>query len=54
VVIANRDQLGDSSILDELRERGRWTGERGIRTSLTFRHAEKVLKGGMFAKALRR
>lgn len=57
VVIANRDQLGDASVLDNLREEGRWTGERGTRTSLTFRHAEKVLKGGMFAlaqKGLRR
>lgn len=51
VVIANRDQLGDSSVLDKLREDDQWTGERGTRTSLTFRHAEKVLKGGIFALA---
>lgn len=46
IAIANADLLGDATIVDSLREQGRWTGSRGNRTSLTFRHAQKVLKGG--------
>ena len=49
VVIANADLLGDSTIVDSLRQKGRWKGQRGTRTSLTFRHANKVLKGGAFS-----
>ncbi|WRT64928.1 uncharacterized protein IL334_001868 [Kwoniella shivajii] len=45
VTIANAELLGDAEVIDALRE-GKWIGERGIRTSLTFRRAEKVLKGG--------
>lgn len=44
-VIVNADLLGNAEISDALRE-GVWTGERGVRTSLTFRTADKVLKGG--------
>jgi alkylated DNA repair protein alkB family protein 6 len=51
VVVANQPLIGDSSVLDKIREEGRWIGERGTRTSLTFRHAEKVLKGKAFAMA---
>jgi len=51
VFIANIDLLGDPVIIDSLRDTGRWRGERGTRTSLTFRHAEKVMKGGAFTKA---
>ncbi|WVQ97898.1 hypothetical protein IAU59_005015 [Kwoniella sp. CBS 9459] len=46
VTIANTDLLGDAEVVDAIRN-GRWEGERGTRTSLTFRHAEKVLKGGV-------
>jgi len=52
VVIANGDLLGDATIIDSLRDNGRWSGERGTRTSLTFRHVEKVLRGGAFSMAL--
>lgn len=53
VVVANQDLIGDSSVLDAIRDEGRWTQERATRTSLTFRRAEKVLKGGVFALAQR-
>ncbi|EIW65472.1 hypothetical protein TREMEDRAFT_57997 [Tremella mesenterica DSM 1558] len=46
VVIANADLIGDPEVGDALRDAGSWRGIRGTRTSLTFRHAEKVLKGG--------
>ncbi|KAK8846818.1 hypothetical protein IAR55_005906 [Kwoniella newhampshirensis] len=52
VVISNADLLCDAFIADRLRENGSWEKERGVRTSLTFRHAEKVLKGGAFSMAL--
>jgi len=48
VRIVNGFLLGDASIVDSLRETGHWEGRRGVRTSLTFRHAQKVLKGGAF------
>ncbi|KAK6903899.1 hypothetical protein I203_107409 [Kwoniella mangroviensis CBS 8507] len=46
VVISNSELLGDPDILDALSKDGRFTAERGKRISLTFRKAEKVLKGG--------
>ncbi|WWC87057.1 uncharacterized protein L201_001942 [Kwoniella dendrophila CBS 6074] len=46
VQIANTELIGDSDIIDKLRTEGKWIGERGTRISLTFRRAEKVLKGG--------
>ncbi|OCF37488.1 hypothetical protein I316_00612 [Kwoniella heveanensis BCC8398] len=46
VRISNADLLGDAEVVDAIRN-GRWEGERGTRMSLTFRHAEKVLKGGV-------
>ena len=49
VQIVNTDLLGDASVIDALRDNGQWTGIRETRTSLTFRHVEKVLKGGIFA-----
>jgi alkylated DNA repair protein alkB family protein 6 len=52
VAIANADLLGDATIIDSLRDKGSWNGVRGTRTSLTFRQAEKVLKGGAFSMAL--
>lgn len=51
VVVANAELVGDSTVVDALRS-GSWQGERGVRTSLTFRQAEKVLKGGAFQMAL--
>ena len=52
VVVANKDLIGDVEVMDRLREDGRWVQDREIRTSLTFRRAEKVLKGGAFAMAM--
>ncbi|WWD22122.1 hypothetical protein CI109_106611 [Kwoniella shandongensis] len=52
VVIANAELLGDAEIADGLRDNGSWAKERGVRTSFTFRHAEKVLKGGAFSMAM--
>ncbi|KAK4689822.1 hypothetical protein P7C73_g273, partial [Tremellales sp. Uapishka_1] len=54
IVIANKDQLGDADILDRLRDEGRWEQERSTRTSLTFRRAEKVFRGGAALGGLRR
>ena len=51
-VIANADLLGDATIVDSLRDTGRWVGQRASRTSLTFRHVAKVVKGGAFSMAL--
>ena len=48
-VIANADLLGDAEVQDKLRDGGVWTRLRGTRTSLTFRHANRVLKGGAFS-----
>ncbi|WVF69847.1 hypothetical protein IAT40_004628 [Kwoniella sp. CBS 6097] len=56
VHIVNADLLGDAEVVDAIKN-GRWEAERGTRTSLTFRHAEKVLKGGvasMIGGALKR
>lgn len=52
VVVANEALLGNAEIMDRLRDTGRWEGERQTRTSLTFRHAEKVVKGKAFALGL--
>lgn len=49
VHIANAALLGDAEIIDKLRNEGSWRGQRETRTSLTFRHAQKVLKGGVFS-----
>jgi alkylated DNA repair protein alkB family protein 6 len=49
--VANMDLVGDAEVLDALKE-GKWVKERGERISLTFRHAEKVVKGGAFGMAL--
>nr|XP_018265524.1 uncharacterized protein I303_01890 [Kwoniella dejecticola CBS 10117]OBR87682.1 hypothetical protein I303_01890 [Kwoniella dejecticola CBS 10117] len=57
VEIANMDLLGDAEIVDSLKNTGRWKGRRDTRVSLTFRKAEKVLKGGALgamANALKR
>ena len=51
VRIANAELLGDAQIQDKLRS-GSWTADRGLRTSLTFRHADRIVKGGSFALAL--
>ncbi|WVR09718.1 hypothetical protein IAU60_006794 [Kwoniella sp. DSM 27419] len=56
VEIANVDLLGNAAVVDAIKAGG-WEGDRGTRTSLTFRHAEKVLKGGamsMIGGALKR
>ncbi|WVW78629.1 hypothetical protein I302_100588 [Kwoniella bestiolae CBS 10118] len=47
VMISNTELLGDPDIVDALTRDGRWVGERTKRISLTFRRAEKVLKGGL-------
>jgi alkylated DNA repair protein alkB family protein 6 len=49
--VANMELIGDSEVLDGLRA-GDWREERGERISLTFRHAEKVVKGGALGMAL--
>ena len=51
-VIANADLLGDATIIDSLRDTGFWVGHRASRTSLTFRHVAKVVKGGAFSLAI--
>jgi alkylated DNA repair protein alkB family protein 6 len=51
-LIVNADLLGNAEITDALRD-GSWTGDRGVRTSLTFRTADKVLKGGGAANLLK-
>ncbi|TXT08690.1 hypothetical protein VHUM_02818 [Vanrija humicola] len=49
VVVANAGLLGDPKVQAAIQSDAGWTAERGTRVSLTFRHAEKVLKGGAFA-----
>lgn len=49
--IANADLVGDAAVKDALAD-GSWKAERGERISLTFRHAQKVVKGGAFSMAL--
>jgi alkylated DNA repair protein alkB family protein 6 len=49
--VANMDLVGDAEVLDGLKA-GDWKRERGERISLTFRHAEKVVKGGALGMAL--
>jgi alkylated DNA repair protein alkB family protein 6 len=51
--IANADLLGDQAVSAGVESLAGWQGSRGVRTSLTFRHAEKVLKSGAFG-ALRK
>ncbi|WVQ84112.1 hypothetical protein IAT38_006257 [Cryptococcus sp. DSM 104549] len=52
VTVANEALLGNAAVVDTLWETGSWSKARGVRTSLTFRHAERVVKGGAFGKAL--
>ncbi|WVQ76850.1 hypothetical protein IAR50_006524 [Cryptococcus sp. DSM 104548] len=52
VVIANADLLGEADIVDHLRQGQTWVRERGTRTSLTFRRALRVVKGGALGKAM--
>lgn len=49
--IANLDLLGDSEVVDAIKAGG-WMKSRGVRTSLTFRHAQKVVKGDALGKAM--
>lgn len=49
VVVANAPLLGDAEVQAAIASDGGWRAERGTRVSLTFRHAERVLKGGAFA-----
>jgi alkylated DNA repair protein alkB family protein 6 len=49
--VANMDLVGDAEVLDGLRD-GTWSRERGERISLTFRHANKVVKGGALGMAM--
>jgi hypothetical protein len=49
-VIANTDLIGDATTLDALRD-GTWREDRGERISLTFRHANRVIKGGALGLA---
>lgn len=49
--LANGDLVGDALVKDAIRD-GKWKEDRGERISLTFRHVEKVVKGGAFSLAL--
>jgi alkylated DNA repair protein alkB family protein 6 len=49
--IANTELVGEAEVMDALKD-GTWEMERGERISLTFRHAEKVVKGGALGMAL--
>nr|ODN85727.1 hypothetical protein L203_04601 [Cryptococcus depauperatus CBS 7841] len=53
VMIANATLLGDTDIIQQMKMSGTWKRKRGVRTSLTFRHAQKVMKGGAFGKTVR-
>lgn len=46
IAVANTELLGDPAVMERLRDGGVWVKDRGVRTSLTFRHAQKVVKGG--------
>jgi alkylated DNA repair protein alkB family protein 6 len=48
VRVANVGLLGNETVTGAICE-GSWQGERQVRTSLTFRKAERVLKGGLFS-----
>lgn len=50
--VANTELLGDPAVMERLRDGGVWVKERGVRTSLTFRHAQKVVKGGALGKLM--
>lgn len=52
VAVANAELLGDPAVMESLRDGGVWVKERGVRTSLTFRHAQKVIKGGALGKVM--
>lgn len=49
VVVANASLLAEPDIQAALATPAGWTSKRGTRTSLTFRHATRVLKGGAFS-----
>ncbi|KAL1405945.1 hypothetical protein Q8F55_007627 [Vanrija albida] len=49
VVVANAGLLADAPVQAAIASDAGWRAERGTRVSLTFRHAEKSLKGGAFA-----
>lgn len=49
VQVANASLLGDAEVEACVKDGGRWEADRGVRTSLTFRRAEKVVKGGAFS-----
>lgn len=51
VVVANAGLLGDKSIQSALETPEGWSKERGTRTSLTFRRANKTAKAGLMALA---
>ncbi|GFZ46694.1 hypothetical protein JCM24511_03914 [Saitozyma sp. JCM 24511] len=51
VAVVNVELLGDAEVVDGLRNSGQWEKARGTRTSLTFRHAGKTLKGGALSVA---
>ncbi|ODO03187.1 hypothetical protein I350_06032 [Cryptococcus amylolentus CBS 6273] len=52
VVIANAALLGEANIVDHLEQGHTWIRARGTRTSLTFRRALRVVKGGALGKAM--
>lgn len=49
VVVSNTALLANPEIEAAIRSPEGWTAKRDTRTSVTFRRAEKVLKGGAFA-----
>lgn len=49
--VVNADLVGEAEVMDSLKD-GTWEKERGERISMTFRHAEKVVKGGALGMAL--
>lgn len=49
--LANGDLVGDAGVKDSIAD-GSWEAERGERISLTFRHVNKVVKGGAFSMAM--
>lgn len=49
--VANANLVGEAETIEALMD-GTWEKERGERISLTFRHAEKTVKGGALGMAL--
>ncbi|XAO21812.1 hypothetical protein I312_100568 [Cryptococcus bacillisporus CA1280] len=52
IAVANTELLGDPAVMERLRHGGVWVKDRSVRTSLTFRHAQKVVKGGALGKRM--